>query len=243
MRVGVYVDGFNLYYGARGICGRSTPGWRWLDLRRLASCIIAANAGWAGVTGTRVVYCTARISGAGNASGQQDQDVYLRALRAAGSIDELALGNYVSRVSTAPLAIADARGRPVLSHPGWPVMVRDSCGVPLPEATYMASVARREEKGSDVNVASHLLIDVLEGRVDAAVVISNDSDLEFPIREVRRRVPVGLVNPTRGFPAGRLNGAPDDGVGSNWWHRLTVDYVTSSQLPARVGKLVRPTGW
>ncbi|PWV71430.1 hypothetical protein SAMN05421630_115133 [Prauserella marina] len=32
MRVGVYVDAFNVYYGARAQCGRGTPGWRWLDL-------------------------------------------------------------------------------------------------------------------------------------------------------------------------------------------------------------------
>jgi hypothetical protein len=31
MRVGVDVDGFNLYYGARALCGRGTPDWRWLD--------------------------------------------------------------------------------------------------------------------------------------------------------------------------------------------------------------------
>jgi hypothetical protein len=37
VRIGVYVDGFNLYYGARGLCGRGTPGWRWLDLRALAT--------------------------------------------------------------------------------------------------------------------------------------------------------------------------------------------------------------
>jgi hypothetical protein len=37
MRVGMYVDGFNLYYGARGLCGRGTAGWRWLDLRALAA--------------------------------------------------------------------------------------------------------------------------------------------------------------------------------------------------------------
>ena len=36
MKVGVYVDGYNLYYGGRGICGRGVPGWRWLDLRSLA---------------------------------------------------------------------------------------------------------------------------------------------------------------------------------------------------------------
>jgi len=30
------VDGFNLYLGARSVCGRGTRGWRWLDLRALA---------------------------------------------------------------------------------------------------------------------------------------------------------------------------------------------------------------
>jgi hypothetical protein len=243
VKVGVYIDGFNLYYGARGICGRSTVGWRWLDLRGLAAGWIRSHSGWAGVVETRVVYCTARISGAGNASGQQDQDVYLRTLRAAGSVDEIAFGNYVSRVSTAPLATADARGRPVIHHPSWPVMVQDGAGVPRPDARYMASIARREEKGSDVNVASHLLIDVLERRVDAVVVVSNDSDLEFPLREARRRVPVGLVNPTKGFPAGRLNGNPAEGVGGHWWHRLTREELFASQLPSRLGKLSKPDGW
>jgi hypothetical protein len=36
VRVGIYVDAFNLYYGARNLCGRGTPGWRWLDIRALA---------------------------------------------------------------------------------------------------------------------------------------------------------------------------------------------------------------
>ena len=243
VKVGVYIDGFNLYYGARGICGRSTPGWRWLDLRRFAEQLILSHSGWGGVIETRVVYCTARISGAGNASGQQDQDVYLRALRAAGAVDDIALGNYVSRVSTSPLATADARGRPVIHHPSWPIVVQDGAGVPQPDARYMASVARREEKGSDVNVASHLLIDVLEKRVDAVVVVSNDSDLEFPVREARNRVAVGLVNPTRGFPAGRLNGDSSDGVGGHWWHQIAAGDLRAAQLPPRVGKLSRPLGW
>lgn len=54
---------------------------------------------------------------------------------------------------------------------------------------FMASFAYREEKGSDVNVASHLLLDVLTGAADAAIVISNDSDLRFPIQEARQRLP------------------------------------------------------
>jgi hypothetical protein len=58
-------------------------------------------------------------------------------------------------------------------------------GVALPDATFMASVATWEEKGSDVNVASHLLVDVLAGDAEAAVVISNDRDLRWPVQEAR----------------------------------------------------------
>jgi hypothetical protein len=68
MRVGVYVDGFNLYYGARGLCGRGTPGWRWLDLRAMADGLVARRANWVGARVDRVVYCTARVDGASNPS-------------------------------------------------------------------------------------------------------------------------------------------------------------------------------
>ena len=68
----------------------------------------------------------------------------------------------------------------------------------------MVSYLDLEEKGSDVNVASHLLSDVLTTRVDAAVVISNDSDLALPLRLARKKVPVGLVNPGSRYLAGAL---------------------------------------
>ncbi|MFD2794193.1 hypothetical protein ACFS27_11605 [Promicromonospora vindobonensis] len=84
-----------------------------------------------------------------------------------------------------------------------------------------------------MNVASHLLIDVLSGMVDAAVVISNDSDLEFPVRHARGLVPVGLVNPTKGYPAGRLNDAPTVGVGSHWWYQIKPADLHASQLATR----------
>jgi hypothetical protein len=44
-----------------------------------------------------------------------------------------------------------------------------------------------EEKGSDVSLASHLLIDGFRARYDLAVVMSNDSDLKEPIRFRTRR--------------------------------------------------------
>ncbi len=243
MRVGVYIDGFNLYYGGRGICGRSTAGWRWLDIRKLAENLVRDWSGWVNSSVERVVYCTARINGGGNPGGQRDQDVYLRALKAFGSADELAMGNYVARTATAPLAVADRKKRPVLTRPAWPIMIQNGSGGDEPNSIFMVSVARREEKGSDVNVASHLLLDVLDSRVDAAIVISNDSDLAFPVKEMRGRVPIGLVNPTAGFPAGKMNGAASDGVGQHWWYQLQPSDFMGAQLPVQVGKTVRPVGW
>ena len=105
MRIGVYIDGFNVYYGARGICGRGTPGWRWIDLRALATDLISRRASWADAVIDRVVYCTARIDAVSNPSGQADQDIYLKALLATGSVDHIEYGTYVSRVKTAPMAV------------------------------------------------------------------------------------------------------------------------------------------
>lgn len=85
MRVGVYIDGYNLYYGARGLSGAGTSGWRWLDVRGLAASLLPR--GWSGARIERVVYCTARIDPAGNPSGFADQDVYLKALQSSGSVD------------------------------------------------------------------------------------------------------------------------------------------------------------
>jgi hypothetical protein len=241
--VGVYVDGYNLYYGARAMCGRSTPGWRWLDLRALSRRLIAEHSEWAEAEVTQVTHCTARISGRDNPSGVQEQDAYLRALRGAGSATHVAFGNYVARVASAPLATRDDKGRPVLTRPAWPVMVKDGAGAAVTDAVFMVSVARREEKGTDVNVASHLLIDVLTGDVDAAVVISNDSDLAYPVSVARTRVPVGTVNPTTNYRAGRLAGVPDSGAGNHWWCQILAEDLYRSQLPAQVGRIVKPAPW
>jgi len=244
MRVGVYVDGYNLYYGGRGLCGRSTAGWRWLDLRSLSLDLIANQSLWGAPASLAVTYCTARRSGVDNPQGQHEQDVYLRALAQSGSVDTFSYGNYVNRVATAPLAVLGQHGRPVLTHADWPLMVQDSTGADVPDARYMASVARREEKGSDVNVASHLLIDVLTGTVDAAIVISNDSDLAYPVSFARQHVHVGLVNPTKGVRSGKLQGLPHEGAGNHWWYRLVPADFGRNQLPSVIsGKVHRPQGW
>ena len=175
MRVGVYIDGYNLYYGGRAWCGRGQPGWRWLDVRQMVDGVIARESGWAAASVHRVVYCTARIDARTNPTGQTDQDTYLKALR--------------------------------------------------------------------TSVASHLLIDALKSAVDAAVIVSNDSDLRFPIEEARKLVPVGVINPTNKYLAGDLRGRPGDGVGHHWWYQLRPADFTGAQFPAQVGKYSRPTGW
>ena len=54
---------------------------------------------------------------------------------------------------------------------------------PLPDAV-VAEVHTLEEKGSDVNLAAHLLNDAWKNAFDVAAVISNDTDLVEPIRMV-----------------------------------------------------------
>lgn len=243
MRVGVYVDGFNLYYGARGLCGRSTPGWRWLDLMSLARSLVVQRASWAQAIVENVTYCTARVSGADDSDAQREQDVYLRALRRTGSATCISYGRYVRRVTKAPLATKGADGKPVLASASWPINAQDRRGRGVTDALVMASVVRREEKGSDVNLASHLLIDVLTDVVDAAVVISNDSDLAYPIAFTKTRVPVGLVNPTSGLTGRRITD-PDEGVGGHWSYRLRPSDLYAHQLPGTIDSTIRkPPSW
>ena len=107
----------------------------------------------------------------------------------------------------------------------------------------MVSYAHREEKGSDVNLATHLLLDVLGQEVDGAMVISNDSDLKLPVEQARRHVPVAIINPSRSYLAGDLRGEPDFGAGRHWWMRLTAADLKSHQLPDPVGEFRKPEGW
>jgi hypothetical protein len=94
-----------------------------------------------------------------------------------------------------------------------------------------------------VNVATHLVFDALDGVIDAAVVISNDSDLAFPVRRVRALMPVGVVNPTPGPTAGALKITPADGVGLHWGRHLTFADLTETQLLPTVGRRRRPADW
>lgn len=256
MRVGVYVDAFNLYYGGKGHCGASTQGWRWLDVRAFSKAVIntylhrATEQGWNGAaiwgnaTIDRLVYCTAPISASSDPTGSQHQDAYIKALLGSGSADKVERGYYQQKVKYAPLAVRGKNNKPQIVSPAWPIMVKDAAGIDVPNANFLVSYLHTEEKGSDVNVASHLLIDALTAQVDAVMIISNDSDLRFPVEHVRTLMPTAVVNPSTGFTAGALQIPKLQIPTSDHWNwQVAPTHFTSNQLPPAVGTITRPVGW
>lgn len=214
MKTRVYVDGFNLYYGAL----RGTP-FKWLDPVRLSALLLPG-----GYVIDRLGYFTARVSGSFAEGAPARQQVYLKALETLPGVD-IHYGRFVARTVWRPLAnlpVADRwietpepitlpRGnhrvffgehRQMLPVGTYPKRTGGAPGrapeTPLPN-TVIAKLHTMEEKGSDVNLAAHLLNDAWNNLFEAAVVISNDTDLVTPIRMVvsERKRPVFAACPGR----------------------------------------------
>ena len=93
MRTIVYIDGFNLYYGAL----KGSP-WKWLDLEKLCSLLLPRDEI------VLIRYFTSKVfATAGDVSGSARQQVYLRALRTLPSV-RLHFGSFLSHVVSLPLA-------------------------------------------------------------------------------------------------------------------------------------------
>lgn len=120
----------------------------------------------------RVKYFTARLKARPHDPDQPErQQAYLSALSATGV--SIHFGKFRQRTKS---------GVVVPGYPGTGQRVK---------------VLASEEKGSDVNLATELLIDGFRGDYEAAIVMSDDSDLLAPIRAVRQipKLPVGILNP------------------------------------------------
>jgi len=243
MRVGLYVDGFNAYYGARAMCGHNKPGWRWLDLPRLAMDLVNPTR-WPDAELARFAYCTAP-RGRGRSRKSADQENYIAALKHAYPGAVVPLGSYVARTKTGILVNIDDPSSRVSPDagplPSWfPAHeTRQNQG----RLELLVSVSAFEEKGSDVNVAAHMLLDILDDQIDAAIVISNDSDLAFPLSAARQRIPVGTVNPTGSSTPRALQGDASGGVGRHWWRRLAAPDFFAHQLPKPSGPHACPSDW
>ncbi|MEJ7792015.1 MAG: hypothetical protein WKF65_08610 [Gaiellaceae bacterium] len=248
MRVNVYVDGFNVYRGGAEIAGSGTVGWKWLDFRAMAATIAAAEWPNGPHSIERVVYCTARVNPTPmDPDLPLRQESFLNALLASGSVDWVEYGLFLDKVKTRPLALRGTgrKRKPVIVTARPPVLVKDANDQRVTDAVFMVTVADREEKGSDVNVATHLLLDALAAppTMDAAMVFSNDSDLKLPVAKIRLRLPVGIVNPGRGYTAGALHHDPATDVAGQWERQLTFADFSSHQLSDPVGAYAKPPSW
>lgn len=99
-----------------------------------------------------------------------------------------------------------------------------------------------EEKGSDVNLASHLLLDGFDGEYELAVVISNDSDLKCPVEMVRTRLgrEIGVFDPSRKRSFELYKAA-------SWYKPLRDGPLSASLFPNVLlddqGPIKKPEGW
>jgi hypothetical protein len=105
-----------------------------------------------------------------------------------------------------------------------------------------ATVLRTDEKGSDVNLASHLLNDGHRGRYEAAVVISDDSDLAEPIRMVRRE-----LNLVTGILSSKERPSFALARHATFYKRIREGVLRASQFPAALrdthGVFHKPSIW
>ncbi len=180
-RVAVYVDGFNLYYGAL----RGSP-YKWLDLKRLAARVIPGKPQI-----SLIRYFTARVkSPPWDLAKATRQDVYLRALWTIPEV-RIHFGKFVEREVRRPLSRS-------LQFKCSACQALNSVA-----ANTQVHVVNSEEKGSDVNLAAYLLLDAFKDLYDEAWIISNDSDLAEPVRMVREELgkSVGVIVYDKRLPA------------------------------------------
>jgi hypothetical protein len=175
----VYVDGFNLYHGAV----RGTQ-YKWLDLLKLCRFMLPEFE-------IRTIrYFTALVSSRPDNPGQTTRQLtYLRALRTIPCLtihEGFFLKSRIRARLTSPIVCLETS--------------------PCALRVQTVEVFKTEEKGSDVNIASHLLVDAFHNAFDVAAVISNDSDLAYPIEVVRQefRKQVGIVNPRKNLARGLI---------------------------------------
>jgi len=121
-----------------------------------------------------IKYFTARVKPfEGDSSSCVRQEAYLDALSTLSRV-EIIEGHYLVNQTTAMLATPPPNG-----------------------VSRYVQIIKSEEKQSDVNIASHLLLDACRGNCKAAIVVSGDGDLSTPIRMATQefQMPVIVLNP------------------------------------------------
>lgn len=208
MKTIVYIDGFNLYYGAV----KGTP-YKWLDILTLCKFLLPKNQI------IQIKYFTALVTARPKDPDQPNrQQVYLRALRTLPNL-EIIYGHFLEHEIMMPVAN------------------------PAPGAPRHVRVIKTEEKGSDVNIAAHLINDGHKRRYEAAILVSNDSDLVEPVKIVRNELkfPVGVLNPIPDKPSHELRKY------ATFVKPIRKGVLAASQFPDilkdAVGTFYKPSTW
>ena len=188
--------------------------FRWLDLCRLADALFPRDSI------SRANYFTARVDARPSNPGQATRQlVYLRALATLPGLD-VYYGVFRSGVKRRPLAA---------QVPGFPTH---------------ALVKHSEEKGSDVNLATRLLVDGFNGDYEQAVVVSNDADFAGAMRYVRDGLGLRVVQVN---PDPRNPSPQDLAASATYVKRLRSSHLRRSQFPDtlsdEVGIITKPPGW
>lgn len=167
----------------------------------------------------QIRYFTAPVSGKLDPGQPVRQQRYLQAL---STIPTLTIhqGNFLTK----------AKMRPLVN--------------PLPGGPTHVEIWNTEEKGSDVNLATYLIHDAWRNLYDTAVVLSQDTDLNEPVRIVREEIgkSVGVVC-LDGKAAGKLAGQ------ASFVRHITQARLAAAQFPAKLsfgrkGKTVTcPAEW
>ena len=214
LSVNVYIDGFNLYYGAL----RGTP-YKWLNLDAMCRRLLPDREI------NRIRYFTARLEPyPHDLNAPNRQGIYLRAL---STIPNLTIhyGRFSHHPTIAPIYPL------TYSSPSDP-----------PERV---RILKTEEKRSDVNLATMLLIDCFDDDFDEAVVVSNDSDLTLPIEYVVNKFGkrVGVINPHHRSRVSRELSE----VASWFYRRINRSALANSQFPSGMsdarGDFKKPALW
>jgi hypothetical protein len=225
MRTTVYIDGFNLYYRLL----EKRPPIKWVNPLALVQRVLGVKHQI-----TKVRYFTARVSGRLDPDAPLRQQLYLDALSTIPDI-HFHFGSFLEKPKYAGLV------RPTLDKSKKTKKHRNDLPFrPWPDVAY---VWKTEEKGSDVNIATYLLLDAFQNSYEVAAVLSNDGDLVEPMRLTNLILgkPVGLLCPVN-------NPTPALRAAAAFVRHVTVADVTASQFPNPVvlpsgGIVHKPPSW
>lgn len=100
------------------------------------------------------------------------------------------------------------------------------------------------EKRTDVNIATHMLVDAFQDTFDTAILISADSDLTLPLKEITRLFPTKYVKVA--FPPMRSSFDLQSAVQTTF--QIYETKIRNSQFPNQIilasgYTIVRPRSW